>query len=269
MQVDSRGAVSRGGAMGACCAGGPRYPDEEGEQPEYHTTSPGHAAPKPERRKNIFQMMESLDVKYKTEDDAPLLPPRNPGDARPCLVLDMDETLIAASFDYYLPGADYIIPISYNSVGSTGLSQYELTAIGFIKRRPYLLEFLEEVAKDWEIVVMTAGVSDYANPIIDAFDRLHLITHRLFRDSCSFDNATRTVYKNLSILGRDIKRTVIVDNSPKCYMFHKHNAIAITTWENGSKDKALSSLLPVLRVLAKESDIPKALDGMNLGTFGL
>lgn len=47
--------------------------------------------------------------------------------------------------------------------------------------RPYAEEFLSTMAKDFEIVVFTAGEQDYADEILDTLDQERTITHRLYR----------------------------------------------------------------------------------------
>jgi len=219
------------------------------------------------KKRSIMDIIDSMAVAYKTDDDGPLLPPKDPKDTRPTLVLDMDETLICAKFDMCVNGSDIIIPVRYSSMTGTGLSSADLYTICFVKKRPFLDEFLEAVAKDWEVVIFTAGVDDYANPILDSIDPHHRISYRLFRSSCSCDKVEGGVYKNLSILGRDLNRVIIVDNSPNAYRKHVSNAIPIVTWENDGRDRALVRLMPVLHELSQEGNVVRALGGMNLGTF--
>ena len=63
----------------------------------------------------------------------------------------------------------------------------------------------------------------YANPVCDTIDTYNVIKHRLFREHCTFEDGNYV--KDLAILGRDLKSTIIVDNSATSYMFQPENAI--------------------------------------------
>lgn len=66
------------------------------------------------------------------------------------------------------------------------------------------------MSKHFEIVIFTAGLKDYADWIINDFDKRGYITHRLYRDSTKYRNG---VYiKDLSKLGRNLHKTLIIDN---------------------------------------------------------
>ena len=71
------------------------------------------------------------------------------------------------------------------------------------------------MSKIYELIIFTAGLKEYADWILDDFDKGKHITHRLYRNSCKF---RKGVYvKDLSRLGRDLNRTLIVDNIAENY----------------------------------------------------
>ena len=61
--------------------------------------------------------------------------------------------------------------------------------------------------------------------------------------------------QDLSRLGRDLKRTVIIDNAPPSYAFQPENAVPIETWIDDPDDTALLDLIPFLKRLAAADDI--------------
>jgi len=110
----------------------------------------------------------------------------------------------------------------------------------------------------YEIVVFTASLSKYANPVMDQLDTLKVVTHRLFRESC-FSHKGNYV-KDLSQLGRPIADTIILDNSPASYIFHPTNAVPVSSWFNDPHDAELTDLIPFLADMTSVSDVRAILD---------
>lgn len=78
-----------------------------------------------------------------------LLGPPHPEDAgKPCLVLDLDETLVHSSFQP-AAGADFVVPIR---IEQTWHQVY-------VTNRPDVHSFLRRVARHYEVVVFTASLS--------------------------------------------------------------------------------------------------------------
>jgi len=178
-----------------------------------------------------------------------LLGPVNLEDkGRKCLVLDLDETLVHSSFQPI--ECSFNIPIELDG------TQYGV----YVLKRPFVDEFIAECAKYYELVVFTASLSEYANPVIDTLDKNGYIKHRLFRESCVF-HEEQVYVKDLSRLGRNLKECIIIDNSPLSYLFHPTNAIGCTSWFGDKQDTELRDLLPVLKgQLLKVADVRTMLD---------
>ncbi|KAE8149676.1 NIF-domain-containing protein [Aspergillus avenaceus] len=189
---------------------------------------------------------ENLD-----RDQQWLLPPPQPHlRERKCLVLDLDETLVHSSFKV-LERADFTIPVEIEG-------QYHNI---YVIKRPGVDQFMKRVGELYEVVVFTASVSKYGDPLLDQLDIHNVVHHRLFRDSCY--NHQGNYVKDLSQVGRDLRDTIIIDNSPTSYIFHPQHAIPISSWFSDAHDNELLDLIPVLEDLAgsQVQDDSKGWDG--------
>ncbi|KAH8700565.1 HAD-like domain-containing protein [Talaromyces proteolyticus] len=179
-----------------------------------------------------------------------LLPPPQPHlHGRKCLILDLDETLVHSSFKV-LERADFTIPVEIEG-------QWHNI---YVIKRPGVDQFMKRVGELYEVVVFTASVSKYGDPLLDQLDIHNVVHHRLFRDSCY--NHQGNYVKDLSQVGRDLRETIIIDNSPTSYIFHPQHAIPISSWFSDAHDNELLDLIPVLEDLAgaQVQDVSLVLD---------
>ena len=170
-----------------------------------------------------------------------LLPPQSSN--KKTLVLDLDETLVHSQFMTFSDPSDVIIQIEIEN---------EVHDI-HVMVRPGVKEFLEKMDKLYEIVIFTASVSKYADPLLDIIDKKGYCPFRLFREHCSLINTT--FVKDLQRLGRDLKNIVIVDNSPLSYALHPENGLPILTWFEDKSDRELYTIMPVLEFLSTVQDV--------------
>jgi RNA polymerase II subunit A small phosphatase-like protein len=82
-------------------------------------------------------------------------------------------------------------------------------------------------------------------------------SYRLFREHCTFLNGV--FVKDLALLGRNLKDSIIIDNSPTSYMLQPECALPILSWYEDMKDKALYDLIPLLIELSKVDDVREAI----------
>ena len=156
------------------------------------------------------------------------------------LVLDLDETLVHSSFTPF-PGKNDII-LNINLDG-------EIRTLYALKR-PYVEEFLKELSSFYEIIIFTASISEYANPLLNELDKNKLIKFRLFRQHCTFEDG---IYiKDLKIFDRKISNMIIIDNNPLSYDNNRENGIPILSWYDDPNDKELMKLLPILKYMASQ-----------------
>jgi RNA polymerase II subunit A small phosphatase-like protein len=84
------------------------------------------------------------------------------------------------------------------------------------------------------------------------------ITYRLYRKSCLRTPMGHT--KALEQLGRDMKKTLILDNSPFAYILNQRNAIPIRSFMGDQRDTALLDLIPHLQRLNQVDDVRDVFD---------
>lgn len=179
-----------------------------------------------------------------------LLPPQDESTkGKKCLILDLDETLVHSSFKY-LRSADFVLPVEID----------DQVHNVYVIKRPGVEEFLERVGKLFEVVVFTASVSRYGDPLLDILDTDKVIHHRLFREACY--NYEGNYIKNLSQIGRPLSDIIILDNSPASYIFHPQHAIPISSWFSDTHDNELLDIIPLLEDLSVKTslDVGKILD---------
>ena len=146
-----------------------------------------------------------------------LLPP-NISKKEYTLVLDLDETLI------------------HFEENPNGQSQFLI--------RPYAPQFIKKVSQYYEVVIFTAALQEYADFILDRLDTQKCISYRLYRHHTNLEG---NVYqKDLSRIGRDLAKTLIIDNNAENFQLQPDNGIYIKSWYNDPEDKALTQLAPIL-----------------------
>ena len=154
------------------------------------------------------------------------------------LVLDLDETLIYFNF----------ININKN--------------LGKVRLRPGLLNFLEIIKEFYEIIVFTSSTKDYADIILNAIEKKgnsKFFDGRLYREHNL--QIEQKFYKDLSRIGRNLTKTLIVDNFNHTFKFQKENGILISSFYGENKeDKALIELQKILiKIYNEKGDVRKSI----------
>ena len=151
------------------------------------------------------------------------------------LVLDLDETLIYLKRD------------------SNGKSKRKVIIL-----RPFLHEFLSKMKKIYELILFSYEIQEYVDPIVDLIEKKEkYFEHRLYKQHTKFNG--KYYIKDLSRLGRDIRRILIIDNISQNFKLQKNNGICIKPFygdvvSDRNTLKFLSIILEKIRYDADESN---------------
>ena len=162
------------------------------------------------------------------------------------LVLDLDETLV------YFQKENNSFNTSYNNNP-------------ILMLRPGLLDFLYKMKPLYELVLFSFGTKEYVDYILSIIEKKEKIfEYVLYRQHATYEKGVYV--KNLSLLGRDLKRIIIVDNIPHVFKLQKSNGICIKSFygdviSDRNTLKFLSKILEKIRFDADENegDIRKSL----------
>ena len=163
------------------------------------------------------------------QPDPPFLPEKDKNDKREyTLVLDLDETLV-----HYFEDND------------------EENA--YVKVRLGAEKFIKVLSQYCEIVIFTASTQEYANIVIDGLDCSNMISFRLYRQHTNIINGYNV--KDLSKLGRDISKVIIIDNIEENYYLQPENGLNISDFEGDENDNELVFLMNDLLDIVKNNGV--------------
>lgn len=167
----------------------------------------------------------------------PLLPPRLPSyTAAPrnaklpqkTLVLDLDETLIHSLAKGGRMSSGHMVEVKLSMPMTTALTPGgPQTTLGpqhpilyYVHKRPHCDDFLRKICKWYKLVIFTASVQEYADPVIDWLEQERkYFQARYYRQHCTLRNGA--YIKDLSSVEPDLSKVMILDNSPMSYIFHE------------------------------------------------
>jgi len=163
------------------------------------------------------------------------------------VIFDLDETLVHCVESLDTSSADVRLIVKFPSGESVEAG---------INIRPYAVECLRELSKNYEIVVFTASHKCYADVVLDYLDpKNEYICKRLYREHCV--QTPEGVYvKDLRVLAnRDLAKMVIVDNAVYSFAFNLDNGIPIIPFYESKTDKELQMLTNYLESLINFDDL--------------
>ena len=169
-------------------------------------------------------LTDDEDSENLPQPDPPFFGPKKSDDKREyCLVLDLDETLV-----HY----------------------FEDENEAYVKVRMGAENFIRTLSKYCEIAIFTASTKYYADIVINGLDCKDLIDYRLYRQHTTVIDGVNI--KDLSKLGRNLNKIIIIDNIEENYQFQKNNGLNISDFEGDENDNELDFLLKDLLTLVQQ-----------------
>ena len=165
------------------------------------------------------------------------------------LVLDLDETLV------------YLMPNNLYLTEDGKISETRHTLIF----RPGLIDFLKKMKTIYELVIFSFGTLEYVDNVIKIIEKNEkFFEHVLYRQHATANNGE--YIKDLSLLGRNLKNILIVDDISQVFKLQEKNGICIKAFYGdivGDRNtlKILGKILEKVRFDADEDgDIRKSLE---------
>ena len=199
--------------------------------------------------------------KTKSFNTVPYLPPLSSDNkinqkCKYTIVLDVDETL--GHFvnneirGQYFCNYGYIIEDNNKFVLKGDNKNNK--RVGLFLIRPYAKYFLEKLNNlFFEIVIFSAGTKEYCDKVLDILDlNNNLIKFRLYRSHLSLRNINNDV-KDLSLLGRDLSKIIMIDNFSENFKLQPNNGLPINSWTGDIEDTSLRDLIPIMNYIVENN----------------
>jgi CTD small phosphatase-like protein 2 len=173
------------------------------------------------------------------------------------IVIDIDETLghfIQNEISMkYFNNYGYIFEDNTNKILFKTNNKNKIK-VGMFLIRPYAKYFLEKLNNlFFEIVIFSAGTKEYCDKVLDILDiNNNIIKYRLYRSHLSLRNINNDV-KDLSLLGRDLSKVIMIDNFSENYKLQQDNGLPINSWFGDANDTSLRDLIPIMNYIVKNN----------------
>ena len=169
---------------------------------------------------NFNNILEKNKVK------APFLPPLDTNKYKYSLILDLDETLV-----HYI----------------------EEENRAYVQVRPYADFFLNEMSKYFELIIFTAAAEDYADIVLNELDKNKVINYKLYRKHTEQINGI--FIKDLSKIGRDLTKILIIDNNKDNFNLQPENGLHICSFIGDQNDDELYNLsCDLMKIIESNKD---------------
>jgi Dullard-like phosphatase family protein len=175
--------------------------------------------------KHNNKILKLINEYEKNKIEAPFI--KTPNRKKYSIVFDLDETLINIEFK----------DLTNNKC--------------ILHFRPGLFKFLSDIQPYYELMTFTSASKEYAQPIINEIESKNkYFDFNFFREhSIIFGN---DFVKDISRIGRDMKKIIIIDNMEENFRLNKKNGIKIYPFYGNKNDNVLFELENILIAIYKQ-----------------
>ena len=170
------------------------------------------------------------------------------------LVLDLDETLIHSFFNP-IENSDFQLNIQiYDEINNKEYNKI------YIKKRPGLNIFLNELNKYYKIYIFSSSPEDYVSEIVKNIDKKRIIVKFFSKNDCLTipgDDDFGIYIKDLKKIDKDLSNILLLDDNITSFTLQTENGIPIKSWNGNDKDIELFKLIPLFKKLSYYKDVRK------------
>ena len=129
-----------------------------------------------------------------------------------------------------------------------------------IRTRPFVFDFLENMAKLFDIFIFTRLPQNVARPILEHLDPTSQLIQGLFCSEYCYTNDQGILVKDLRIFKNlPLLQTVLIDDEPWSFCYQLSNGIPLIQWDPSEPyiDSELLHIQAYLEALSAQKDVAK------------
>ena len=109
-----------------------------------------------------------------------------------------------------------------------------------------LFSFLSTIKPFFELILFSIDSKDFSYPIINMIENdKKYFDYKFYKDHCVLYK--NNLIKDLTLIGRDLSKIIIVDNNETCFELNKENGIKISSFYGDNNDNKLFELKNILK----------------------
>ena len=160
---------------------------------------------------------------------------------------------------------DVLVRLSLEELEDFDLA-FSLSIKVYVKFRPFMFEFLENISDRFEVIVYCKGGEEYCSSILEAIEKKKTyFSHKLYKDHVLFENLKYSVkyYDFLMGNGRSVDNTIILDQNVGVFCLNMFNGIPISPFLSSRTDIYDIQLACVAQYLEHLKDVPSICDAIS------